>query len=118
MTAHLELCRHVFLSRNIFTEHYLNRCPNLLYLVFFWIGFVFNTTGTGIMFNVAGGMQNDIHGWTGMFAIILMLIHAIWASIVLLCKDEKVIVSFHKFNMGVWLIWLIPYLTGFFLPRR
>jgi hypothetical protein len=34
-------------------------------------------------------MQNDIHGWTGMFAIILMLIHALWSSIVLLRNDEK-----------------------------
>ena len=89
MTMQFHVHRHVFLNRNIFTEHYLNRRPNPLHLVFFWIGFVFNTTGTGIMFNVAGGMQNDIHGWTGMFAIILMLIHAIWSSIVLLRNDEK-----------------------------
>ena len=89
MTAHLELHRHVFLNQNIIMGPSLDRCPNPLHLVFFWIGFVFNTTGTGIMFNVAGGMQNDIHGWTGMFAIILMLIHAIWSSIVLLRNDEK-----------------------------
>ena len=101
MTMHLELHRHVFLSRNIFIEHYLNRCPNSLHLVFFWIDFVFNTASTGSMFNVMVGIQNDIHGSTRMFAIILMFIHAIWAAIVLLCKDEKVIVSFHKFSVGV-----------------
>lgn len=42
-------------------------------------------------------------------SIILMLIHFVWAMIVLLRKDEKAIQSFHKFSVIVWLIWLIPY---------
>jgi hypothetical protein len=32
MTAHLELRRHVFLSRNNFMEHYPDRCSNPLHL--------------------------------------------------------------------------------------
>jgi uncharacterized repeat protein (TIGR03987 family) len=44
-----------------------------------------------------------------------MVIHAIWATVVLLRKDEKAIVNFHKFSVVVWAIWLIPYLTGFFV---
>jgi uncharacterized repeat protein (TIGR03987 family) len=85
------------------------------HLVFFWIGLAFDTSGTGIMFDVAGGMRNDIHGVTGLLAIVLMLMHAAWATAVLIRKDEKAIVGFHKFSIAVWGIWLVPYLSGFIL---
>jgi len=57
------------------------------------------------------GNRFDIHGISGLLAIILMFIHAIWATIVLVRKDEKMIVSFHKFSIFVWLVWLIPYFS-------
>ena len=63
------------------------------------------------MFEFVGGMSYDIHGISGVLAIILMFIHAIWATVVLVKKDEKMIVSFHKFSIFVWLIWLIPYFS-------
>jgi len=88
------------------------------HLIFFWIGLVFDTTGTGMMFEMAGGMGTDIHSITGLAAILLMLIHAIWATIVLALKNEKAITNFHHFSIFVWIIWLIPYLTGFFASMR
>jgi len=78
---------------------------------FFWLGLVFDTLGTGIMFDYAGGMQFDLHGVSGVLAIVLMLIHAVWAALVLVRQDEKLIASFHKFSLFVWLIWLIPYFS-------
>ena len=56
-------------------------------------------------------MTYDIHGLTGMLAIVLMLIHAVWATVVLLKRDENLITGFHKFSVSVWVIWLIPYLS-------
>ena len=88
------------------------------HLFFFWGGLVFDTTGTGMMFDMAGGISSDIHSVTGIAAILLMVIHAIWATAVLLRKDEKAITSFHHFSVIVWLIWLIPYSTGFFASMR
>ena len=88
------------------------------HLIFFWCGLVFDTTGTGIMLEMAGGIGSDIHSVTGIVAIILMVIHAIWATAVLLHKDEKSIISFHRFSVIVWSIWLIPYFTGFFASMR
>ena len=81
------------------------------HLAFFWLGLVCDTWGTGLMFEMAGGMQFDIHGLTGLLAILLMLIHAVWATIVLVRKDEKAINNFHKFSVVVWFIWLIPYFS-------
>jgi uncharacterized repeat protein (TIGR03987 family) len=40
-----------------------------------------------------------------------MLIHAVWATFVLVRKDEKAINNFHKFSVVVWFIWLIPYFS-------
>lgn len=81
------------------------------HLVFFWLGIFFDTWGTGMMFELAGGLTYDIHGLTGLLAIVLMLIHAVWATAVLIKKDETLIAKFHRFSVTVWAIWLIPYLS-------
>jgi uncharacterized repeat protein (TIGR03987 family) len=81
------------------------------HLAFFWLGLVCDTWGTGLMFEMAGGMRFDVHGLTGVLAIVLMLIHALWATVVLARKDEKAINNFHKFSVVVWFIWLIPYFS-------
>ena len=67
---------------------------------------------------MAGEIGPDIHSVTGIAAIVLMAIHAIWATVVLLRKNEKLISSFHRLSIIVWSIWLIPYLTGFFVSMR
>jgi uncharacterized repeat protein (TIGR03987 family) len=85
------------------------------HLVFFWLGLVCDTWGTGLMLELAGGLTADVHGITGVIAIVLMLIHAVWATIVLVRKDERWIKNFHKFSIVVWLIWLIPYFSPVFL---
>ena len=84
------------------------------HLVFFVLGLICDTWGTGLMLDYVGGLTFDIHGVSGLIAIILMLIHAIWAAVVLVRKDEKLIMNFHKFSVAVWLIWLIPYFSPMF----
>jgi uncharacterized repeat protein (TIGR03987 family) len=44
-----------------------------------------------------------------------MLVHAIWATRVIIKQDESMKNKFHKFSIVVWLIWLIPYFGGMFL---
>jgi uncharacterized repeat protein (TIGR03987 family) len=86
------------------------------HVVFFYLGLAFDTTGTGLMMEAAGGLTADIHGVTGVAAIVLMIVHAVWATVVLARRDEVAIRNFHKFSVVVWGIWLVPFLTGFFLP--
>ena len=81
------------------------------HLAFFWLGLICDTWGTGMMIEMAGGLGFDLHAVTGVIAIVLMLIHAVWATIVLIRKDENAINNFHKFSVIVWLIWLIPYFS-------
>lgn len=83
------------------------------HLIIFYIGLVFDTTGTTIMSKIAnGGFQLNFHGITGLLAILLMLFHAIWATVVIARKNERAKVSFHKFSILVWLIWLVPFISG------
>jgi uncharacterized repeat protein (TIGR03987 family) len=100
----------IFYSIGVWSERLAGRLKPW-HLAFFWLGLVCDTWGTGLMFDMAGGMSFDLHGISGTLAIVLMFIHAIWASIVLLRRDERWIVSFHKFSVAVWLIWLVPYLS-------
>ncbi len=84
----------------------------LPHLLFFWFGFVLDTTGTTLMGMMAGKMDLDFHGITGGLAIAFMLGHALWASVVLALKQEKALVNFHKFSLAVWIRWLIPFVSG------
>ena len=80
---------------------------------FFWSGFLCDTIGTTHMGLINGSIiRLNFHGITGMTAILLMLFHASWATIVLLRNHEKLILQFHRFSIVVWIIWLIPMLTG------
>lgn len=104
----------VLYSIGVWSERIAGRLKGW-HLIFFWGGLIFDTVGTGMMMEMAGGIKPDIHSVTGVLAILLMIVHAVWATAVLVRKDERAIVNFHKFSVVVWAIWLIPYLTGFFV---
>jgi uncharacterized repeat protein (TIGR03987 family) len=83
------------------------------HLVVFWLGLTFDTIGTTMMSKIAqSGFQLNFHGITGLLAIVLMLFNAVWATSVLVKNNEKAKTNFHKFSISVWLIWLIPYISG------
>ena len=100
----------VFYTIGVWSERIQGRLKPW-HLIFFYLGLVCDTWGTGLMIEMAGGLTTDIHGVTGVVAILLMMIHAIWATVVLVKRDEKAIKNFHKFSLLVWFIWLIPYLS-------
>jgi len=89
-----------------------------VFVVMFCIGVACDTTGTMIMaLNLEstgtplGPLDALFHAATGLTAIILMLIHAIWAIRVLIQKDEVSAAKFHKFSKYVWVFWLIPFFS-------
>ena len=100
----------IFYSIGVWSERFAGRLKTW-HLVFFWLGLVCDTVGTGMMFEMAGGLSLTIHAATGLLAIVLMFIHAIWATLVLVREDERMIRTFHRFSVAVWLIWLVPYFS-------
>lgn len=103
----------VFYSIGVWGERLIGR---LMWwnFVFFVLGLVCDTVGTGMMFDFVGGMTFDVHGISGLIAILLMFIHAVWALIVLLRKDDQALKHFHRFSVFVWVVWLIPYFSPMF----
>lgn len=106
----------IFYSLGVWSER-IARYLKPWHVAAFWIGFTFDVSGTYAMHLLAKGPFDitEPHTLTGQFALWLMLIHAIWATRVVLKNNEKLIVSFHKFSIIVWLIWLIPYFGGMYL---
>ena len=103
----------LFYSIGVWSERIAGRLK-AWHLAFFWAGLVCDTWGTRLMFEMAEGLSFDLHGVTGMLAIILMAVHAVWATVVLLRRDEGWITRFHRLSVAVWAIWLIPYFSPMF----
>lgn len=113
----------IFYSVGVWSE----RLQNILkkwHTVVFWLGLICDTTGTTMMSRIAlsqaahGTTANPFHASTGVIAILLMAFHAIWATVVIVRKDEKMAYSFHKFSLSVWLVWLIPFISGMIMGMR
>ena len=103
----------VFYSIGVWSERLMGQLKPW-HLVFFVLGLICDTWGTGMMIEFVGGFTFDVHGITGVIAIVLMFIHAAWAFWVLIKHDQKAIRNFHKFSVTVWVIWLIPYFSPMF----
>lgn len=91
------------------------------HVIIFWLGLIFDSLGTFTMGRIAetgdviSSNSQFLHGLTGGIAIVLMLFHAIWATIVIYTNNINKKKTFHRFSIIVWLIWLIPYFLGMFL---
>jgi uncharacterized repeat protein (TIGR03987 family) len=103
----------VFYSVGVWGERLVGRLKWWNF-VFFVLGLICDTVGTGMMFDFVGGMTFDVHGISGLIAILLMFVHAVWALVVLLKNDDEALKNFHRFSVVVWVVWLIPYFSPMF----
>ena len=55
-----------------------------------------------------GASANPAHAVTVALAIILMVVHAVWATVVLVRENREAIARFHRFSAGVWTIATMP----------
>jgi uncharacterized repeat protein (TIGR03987 family) len=106
----------IFYSIGVWSER-LSKYLKGWHVAAFWTGFVFDVSGTTAMGILSDHPFNilDLHTLTGQIAIWLMLVHAIWATVVVRNGNENIRKKFHRYSMIVWLIWLIPYLGGMFM---
>lgn len=108
----------VFYTIGVWSEKLQGRLL-LWHSIAFWIGLIFDTAGTTVMSRLAGNeFQLNVHGVTGVLAILIMLSHAIWATIVLIKNNDSMRENFRKLSIHVWVIWLIPYITGLVIGMR
>ncbi|WP_106505613.1 HsmA family protein [Brachybacterium timonense] len=106
-----------FYTTGVWTENRAGRLRRS-HVALFLTGLVFDTSGTAVMTVIArsGTVQttvlNQIMSVTGLLALILMAVHAVWAVVVLIRAREHELAIFHRFSVAVWVVWLIPYVTG------
>ena len=103
ITITLALC---FYTVGVFSERRAHTLQKR-HVILFWCGLVFD--GSGLL---------SPHGITAALAIVLMLFHAVWATLVYTRGNAEKQHSFHRFSILVWLIWLIPYVLGMFLGMQ
>lgn len=103
----------VFYSLGVWTERF-SKYLKRWHVAAFWTGFLFDVSGTWAMSRMSQQPFNilELHTLTGQIALWLMLIHAIWASVVVAKGSEETRKKFHRYSLVVWLIWLIPYFGG------
>jgi uncharacterized repeat protein (TIGR03987 family) len=106
----------LFYSIAVWSEK-LQGTLKLWHLALFQLGLICDVTGTLLMKNISRNSIQvasapNLHEFAGLIAIALMFIHAIWAAVVLFRNNEYMKSNFHKFSIIVWLIWLIPYISG------
>ncbi len=106
----------VFYSIGVWSERFSKYLKGW-HLAAFWTGFTFDVSGTWAMARLSEDPFNllHLHTLTGQIALWLMLIHAIWASVVVRKGSESSRQKFHKYSLIVWLFWLIPYFGGMFM---
>jgi uncharacterized repeat protein (TIGR03987 family) len=103
----------VFYSIGVWAERFSKYLKGW-HVAAFWTGFMFDVSGTWAMGRLSDDPLNflDLHMLTGQAALWLMLIHAIWATYVVVRGSENLRKKFHTYSLIVWLIWLIPYFGG------
>lgn len=102
----------IFYTIGVWSEK-IQKSLKYWHVMIFWLGLICDTVGTTIMGKLAEeNFLFSFHGITGLLAILLMLFHAIWATIVIVRNDDSMKKNFHKFSILVWCIWLIPYISG------
>ncbi len=89
--------------------------------VLFGLGLAADATGTVLMTRIAAGRRTEgveasglssVMAVSGTVAIVLMAVHLVWAVVVLLRNRERELLTFHRFSIAVWALWLIPYVVG------
>lgn len=89
--------------------------------VLFGLGLAADATGTFLMTQIAAGRRTEgieasglssLMAVSGTLAIALMAIHLIWALVVLIRDRDQEKLTFHRFSIAVWVLWLIPYVVG------
>lgn len=108
-------CALVLYTLGVFGERRAGRLRPR-FVVLFWCGLACDTTGTLIMSAIAASSQATgkmgIHAATGALAIVLMLVHAVWATFTCWKGSPQARRAFSRFSVVVWLLWLVPYVCG------
>lgn len=94
------------------------------HLFLFWLGIICDFVGTSVMGQISKEhiasssflhyvpISSNFHSLTGVIALILMLLHTCWATTIIVNNKKSWIIKFHRYSLMVWLVWLLPFISG------
>lgn len=87
------------------------------HVICFMLGIVADVIGTSLMAELVRltGKDDRLHEITGLIAVCVMAIHAVWAVWTYRKGSARAKRHFSRFSVVVWFIWLIPYGIGVYL---
>jgi uncharacterized repeat protein (TIGR03987 family) len=74
-------------------------------------GLVSDFVGTGIMFTISSDHSLNSHTVCGYTALIIMLLHFIWA-IMAAKKNDKAQQFFTRYSIVAWFVWMVAFFSG------
>ena len=78
-------------------------------LIYYWLGFLFDLSGTIGMAIIAGGVHLNAHGIYGYSALIFMLVMCLWLTLLPMDGNFRL---FKKVSLIAWLFWVGSFFSG------
>ncbi len=91
---------------------FIKKKLRLWHIVLFWLGLAGDITGSLLMVALAGHFEINLHGISGIAAVLLMLVNALWATSVYSTQDTAHMNAYRRFGLLVWCLWLVPFISG------
>lgn len=107
----------VFYTTSVWSER-IQRQLKTWHLVMFGFGVITDLLATWLTIKFVGAIVFTPHAIFGFTSLALMMLHFIWATIVMTQHNKTGLARFHRFSLFVWSIWIISYLTGFILGMQ
>ncbi len=82
------------------------------HLLLMWGGFLAALAGIDRMVRLAGGFHFSPHSSLGLFALLVMFLHLLWATLLAPRRGQGSPAGFQRFNLASWLFSLIPFLSS------
>jgi uncharacterized repeat protein (TIGR03987 family) len=102
----------IFYAASLYQEFAQQKVTRKI-LIFFWLGFLFDLSGTVLMSLVSQGFSFNFHSILGISALALMGIKAVWSSMNYRSGLEKRVPAAYTVLSAT--VWLAVFLLGFFL---
>lgn len=90
-----------------------------IHVLWFLAGFTADLVGTWMMYQMRGEIWPlTVHGALGLYALMVMGLHAVWAVTTCLNGTSKAACYFHRFSRLAYACWLAAFLTGAIVATR
>ena len=89
-----------------------------LHLVLLWASFCLNVIGFGLLTKMivdAEGFAPWLCRFSGIIALVILMLHSIWGTAVLVLKEEKSTRIYHRDGKLLWKIWIVPFIIEIML---